>query len=48
MEIPFGIEQWHFHIDLDRVFWFTTLGNKFVEIQRGEMAKTTDEAPRSN
>jgi hypothetical protein len=36
MEIPFGIEQWRFSFDFDRVFWFTTLGDKFVEIQRNK------------
>jgi hypothetical protein len=39
MEIPHGIEQWRFNFDFDRVFWFTTLGNQFVEIQRAESAK---------
>lgn len=34
MEIPYGIEQWLFEFDFDRVFWFTTFGDKFVEIQR--------------
>src|SRR5579859_2041030 len=34
MEIPSGIEHWRFSCDFDRVFWFTTLGDKFVEIQR--------------
>lgn len=34
MEIPYGIEQWRFEFGFDRVFWFTTLGDKFVEIQR--------------
>lgn len=43
MEIPFGIEQWRFNFDFDRVFWFTTLGNKFVEIQRAQAAKTAAE-----
>jgi hypothetical protein len=38
MEIPHGIEQWRFNFDFDRVFWFTTLGNQFVEIQRAESA----------
>jgi hypothetical protein len=48
MEIPFGIEQWRFNIDFDRVFWLTTLGDKFVEIQRAETVKTTGEARRNN
>ena len=38
MEIPSGIEQWPFNFDFDRVFWFTTLGDKFVEIQRQKAA----------
>jgi hypothetical protein len=36
MEIPFGIEQCQFNFDFDRVFWFTTLGDNFAEIQRTE------------
>jgi hypothetical protein len=43
MEIPYGIEQWRFNSGFHRVFWFTTLGNKFVEIQRAEAAKTATE-----
>jgi hypothetical protein len=43
MEIPYGIEQWRFNCGFDRVFWFTTLGNKFVEIHRAEAAKTATE-----
>jgi len=34
MEIPYGIDQWRFNFAFDRVFWFTTCGDKFVEIQR--------------
>lgn len=41
MEIPYGIEQWRFNFDFDRIFWFTTLGDKVVEIQRAETAKAT-------
>lgn len=40
MEIPYGIEQWRFNFNFDRVFWFTTLGDRFVEIQRAETATT--------
>jgi hypothetical protein len=43
MEIPYGIEQWRFNFDFDRVFWFTTLGDKFIEIQKGEGTRTTTE-----
>lgn len=43
MEIPYGIAQWRFRFDFDRVFWFTTLGNKFVEIQRQEATKAATE-----
>ena len=43
MEIPYGIEQWRFNFDFDRVFWFTTLGDKFVEIQQAEAAKAAME-----
>ena len=39
MEIPYGIKQWQFDYDFDRVFWFTTLGNKFVEIQPAGFAE---------
>jgi len=41
MEIPCGIEQWRFNFDFDRVFWFTTLGDRFIEIQQAGAAKTT-------
>ena len=40
MEIPYGIEQWRFNFDFDRVFWFTTLGNKFAEIQKAGATQT--------
>jgi hypothetical protein len=43
MEIPSGIYQWRFHFDFDRVFWFASLGDKFVEIQRAEAAKAATE-----
>lgn len=32
--IPHGIEEWRFSFDFDRVFWFASLENKAVEIQR--------------
>lgn len=34
MSIPHGIGQWRFDFDFDKVFWFVSLGNEFVEIQR--------------
>lgn len=33
--IPHGIEEWTFPFEFDRVFWFASLENKVVEIQRG-------------
>jgi hypothetical protein len=35
MSIPFGIEEWEFQFDFDRVFWFTSLEREVVEIKRG-------------
>lgn len=37
--IPFGIEEWRFPFEFDRVFWFASLENKVVEIQRAESAE---------
>jgi hypothetical protein len=34
--IPFGIEEWGFPFEFDRVFWFASLENEVVEIQRAE------------
>ena len=34
MPIPHGIEKWQFDSDFDRIFWFSSFENKFVEIQR--------------
>ena len=34
--IPHGIEEWKFPFQFDRVFWFASLENKVVEIQRVE------------
>jgi hypothetical protein len=34
--IPYGIDQWKFPFEFDRVFWFVILGNEVVEIQRAE------------
>jgi hypothetical protein len=34
--IPFGIEEWRFPFEFDRVFWFASLENGVVEIQRAE------------
>jgi hypothetical protein len=33
LHIPHGIENRKFNFDFDRVFWFVSLGHKFVEIQ---------------
>jgi hypothetical protein len=34
MPIPYGIEEWVFPFNFDRVFWFAFLENEFVEIRR--------------
>jgi hypothetical protein len=34
--IPHGIEEWKFPFEFDRVFWFASLENGVVEIQRAE------------
>jgi hypothetical protein len=34
--IPHGIENRKFNFDFDRVFWFVSLGARFVEIQKTE------------
>jgi hypothetical protein len=34
--IPFGIEEWRFPFEFDRVFWFASFENGVVEIQRAE------------
>ena len=39
MPIPYGIDEWKFPFDFDRVFWFTCLENDVVEIQRAKSAK---------
>lgn len=39
MPIRHGINEWRFPCDFDRVFWFTCLENRFVEIERAEAAK---------
>jgi hypothetical protein len=36
MPIPHGVEEWKFPFGFDRVFWFTTFENRFVEIQRAD------------
>ena len=36
MPIPHGIEKWQFDFDFDGIFWFSSLENKFVEIQRSD------------
>ncbi|MGA8676642.1 MAG: hypothetical protein WB621_15610 [Candidatus Acidiferrales bacterium] len=40
MPVPHGIDEWRMDFDFDRVFWFASLKNLFVEIQRTETAKT--------
>jgi hypothetical protein len=42
MSIPYGIDQWQFNFDFDKVFWFTSLSDGFLEIQRAESAKTVE------
>lgn len=34
MSIPYGINEWRFPFDFDRVFWFAGLEGKVVEIKR--------------
>jgi hypothetical protein len=34
--IPLGVEKWGFPFEFDRVFWFASLENEVVEIQRAE------------
>ncbi len=34
MPIPYGVENWKFPFDFDRVFWFASLERNFVEIGR--------------
>ena len=36
LHIPHGIENRKFNFDFDRVFWFVSLGVRFVEIQKAE------------
>ncbi len=43
MSIPHGIEDWRFSYDFDRVFWFTSLSNGFVELQRITNSESRDE-----
>jgi hypothetical protein len=33
LPIPQGVEEWRFDFDFDRVFWFVSLGNEFVELR---------------
>jgi hypothetical protein len=36
MSIPYGIEQWRFPFEFDRIFWFAVLEHNFVEIQKAD------------
>jgi hypothetical protein len=36
MPIPHGAEEWRIPFQFDRVFWFTSLEGKFVEIHRAD------------
>jgi hypothetical protein len=36
--VPYGIEEWSFPFEFDRVFWFASLENRVVEIRRAESA----------
>jgi len=36
--VPRGIDEWEFHFDFDRVYWFSCLEGQFVEIRRAESA----------
>jgi len=38
--IPYGIEEWSFPFEFDRVFWFASLENRVVEIRQAESAAT--------
>jgi hypothetical protein len=37
MSVPFGMEEWEFNFDFDRVFWFTCLEREVVEIKRADI-----------
>jgi hypothetical protein len=37
MSVPFGLEEWEFNFDFDRVFWFTCLEREVVEIKRADI-----------
>jgi len=43
MVIPGCAQQWRFPFSFDRVFWFASLENEFVEIQRAETLRTQHE-----
>jgi len=45
--IPFGIEEWRFPFEFDRVFWFASLENKVVDIRRTESTEDTLVAKRA-
>lgn len=38
--IPHGIEEWQFPFEFDRVFWFASLENEVVEIERVPVGNT--------
>jgi hypothetical protein len=40
MPIPHGLEDWVFKSEFDRIFWYVTLGDQFVEIRKSEVAET--------
>jgi hypothetical protein len=41
MPIPYGIAGWKFPFEFDKVFWFVSLENEVVEIQRAESANAS-------
>jgi hypothetical protein len=40
MEIPHGIEEWTVPFEFERVFWWVSYVNRFVEIRRDESANS--------
>lgn len=45
MVIPACAQEWKFPFSFDRVFWFASLENEFVEIKRGETLGTHGARP---
>lgn len=39
VQIPHGTDEWRFPFDFEKVFWFSSLSQKAVEIHRSEFRK---------